>query len=162
MARARHSGSMCVAVAPSWPVRGAQPSASCAPTCVACFPTAARFPQSPQIFLVPPHDRPGLGTRGLAAWAEVREMALVSVPGLCIHPGTQGPFLLSRQGSRGTEWVGGPAASHSRQSLAQAQFSLSPGPWGQASVEALEAGLGRAGRWGECRGVGCWAEGSGP
>lgn len=76
MARARHSGSMCVAVAPSWPVRGVQPSASCsAPVCVACFRTAASFPPSTQIFLVSSHDRPGLGTRGLAVWAEVKEMA---------------------------------------------------------------------------------------
>lgn len=61
-------------------------------TCVwpACLPPAPD-PQSFQIFLVPSHDRPGLGTRGQAPGLESG-----GIPGLCTHNGTWGTFLLSR------------------------------------------------------------------
>lgn len=73
--------------------REVQLSASCAPVCVACLPPAPQpGPQSPQIFLAPPYDRPGLAPGARQPGLQLGKQP----PGRIPHPGTLGPFLLFR------------------------------------------------------------------
>lgn len=132
---------------------GVQPSASGHSPVCGLPSTCPQPPKSFRSFLVPPHDKPGLGTRGQAAWASTRETAVGQCP-RAPHTLWDTGTLFVVQMRKLRQSGSGPASPQDPRLWVPA--SLEPVVGG--ACEAVGAGPGWAHRWG-VPGVDCWAGG---